>query len=565
MANEREFQYGVGVDDQGSLVFDKFKRTVVEGSQEIQESLKGVTAGTKDYSDETNRLTQFIRTQRTEQREHTFLFRQTKDVVGAAALGLGIFGNTLGQTSEGLKNVTNSLNDGFVAFQGLDFLLASAGAGPWGMALAAAGGLTAALFSLDANSGKAADSIAKLTRETLQLQIALGEKPKVMLWSELDDDIIKATRHLEEATEAQTNWWAQVVLADRSGILSVISKWIGTDTEYAEALNRLEKAKTAAKKFTDDQIEENKKGEDAFLQYLDSFELQAEYHFKRIGDIQAAGLRIETIKTMTQDLAALQTQLSNTPAINTTEIEKLRRKIDDLTQKLDQAKNGIKALGMVHVDTKFMDELTAKINEDVQTMNQNTSSVMEAIGSSIKDGFQAAFSGSEDAGRTFLKTLLNRVIDTVEGMIMAAEAASVAKGVLSFGLTLISDLPKIAAAFAFLEGARAILGGFHQGGTVPKAHGGMYVNGLSSEEYPIVVRGGETVRTEIQERNIQNQLNRTEIHNNNSRPLQLVFNNYAPITSREAIKETIQELMRALGTKDVADVFVNNRSSVVIA
>lgn len=45
--------------------------------------------------------------------------------------------------------------------------------------------------------------------------------------------------------------------------------------------------------------------------------------------------------------------------------------------------------------------------------------------------------------------------------------------------------------------------GFHTGGTVPKAHSGAYVNAPASREFPILVRGGETIRTESQEANVQ--------------------------------------------------------------
>jgi len=72
---------------------------------------------------------------------------------------------------------------------------------------------------------------------------------------------------------------------------------------------------------------------------------------------------------------------------------------------------------------------------------------------------------------------------------------------------------------------------FHKGGTVPKAHSGAYVDpngalkGLSlsnipsNKEFPIIVRGGETIRTEMQEHHLQQMIQQAQsIINSANRP-----------------------------------------------
>ncbi len=75
-----------------------------------------------------------------------------------------------------------------------------------------------------------------------------------------------------------------------------------------------------------------------------------------------------------------------------------------------------------------------------------------------------------------------------------------------FGRSIARILADVAAKLIIsmtlgrMFGAFNILGlKFHSGGIVPKAHDGAFVNASPSREFPILVRGGETIRTEAQE------------------------------------------------------------------
>jgi hypothetical protein len=191
-----------------------------------------------------------------------------------------------------------------------------------------------------------------------------------------------------------------------------------------------------------------------------------------------------------------------------------------------------------------MKAIDAGIAEDlnyIQSLSQNTFNV---VTTSLQEGFAAAFSGVAGAGKSFMKSLLGGFITMIEGMVVAAESAALAKAVVSWGTTLLSDLPMLAAAFAGLEGARAIVNRMHTGGTA-------YIDAPPNQEVPILLRGQETVRVTTPEQEGRGSGG-------------LIININGPLTSKEAFKKIVQEGMRELGVTDVSDYFVNNRNLVSI-
>jgi hypothetical protein len=95
----------------------------------------------------------------------------------------------------------------------------------------------------------------------------------------------------------------------------------------------------------------------------------------------------------------------------------------------------------------------------------------------------------------------------------------------------------------------------------PKFHtGGMVMPGGSGREFPILVRGGETVRTEAQEREIQNIVNQTSS--------QSVTNNFyfnTPVDNVEWVKRAVEEGIRRAGLPDAVKYFKNNRNAMTIS
>ena len=108
-------------------------------------------------------LTQFVREQRQEQRLQNFLFREGTQVMGAASVALTVFGVASADASEKTKQINSSLNQGFIAFQGVSFLLARVNPA-LGLTVAALAGLGATVLSLKKDADTAKDAIESITK-----------------------------------------------------------------------------------------------------------------------------------------------------------------------------------------------------------------------------------------------------------------------------------------------------------------------------------------------------------------------------------------------------------------
>lgn len=102
------------------------------------------------------------------------------------------------------------------------------------------------------------------------------------------------------------------------------------------------------------------------------------------------------------------------------------------------------------------------LQDDMSVMIGLYEGLAEA-GTDAFQGMGAALMGEADAMKGVLKNLLNIVITYVEGLILASAAAASGKAVTSFGLSLITDAPLLAAAFAGLEIARGVVNSFEVG------------------------------------------------------------------------------------------------------
>lgn len=63
----------------------------------------------------------------------------------------------------------------------------------------------------------------------------------------------------------------------------------------------------------------------------------------------------------------------------------------------------------------------------------------------------------------FMKQIVITFINAVQGLVLAAAAALPAKGITSFGVTMLTDAPLLAAAYSALEIAKGFVGGFAKG------------------------------------------------------------------------------------------------------
>lgn len=195
-----------------------------------------------------------------------------------------------------------------------------------------------------------------------------------------------------------------------------------------------------------------------------------------------------------------------------------------------------------------MKSVAEQIDEEITAMVDRTISVLWVLTTAMRQGFDAAFSGQEDAFRAFIKALLGGIIDLVQGMLFAATAAAWLKGVLLFGTTIASDIAAIIGATAALQLARAVVNSMHQGGTA-------FIDAPASREVPILVRGQETVRVTTPEQEAERGTGRPVVN--------VTINNHSDMTAVEGIKKAVEEGLRKTGlTAD--QFFVANPRAVTL-
>ncbi|HCA42132.1 MAG TPA: hypothetical protein DEP28_02650 [Bacteroidetes bacterium] len=107
------------------------------------------------------------------------------------------------------------------------------------------------------------------------------------------------------------------------------------------------------------------------------------------------------------------------------------------------------------------------IDEAGLRLQQAFNDTLEESVSLIGEFFQGLSSGNPDAFKEFMKRIVVTFLTSVQAMLVGAKGAAAAKGVGTFGLSLITDLPALAAGFLALEVAKGIIMGMNKGGVVP--------------------------------------------------------------------------------------------------
>lgn len=153
---------------------NKVVRSFFEAGEAGKKASADIEQGFRRASTSTNAFTQFVRQQRIEQRNQNFVMRETIQSINGISAAMLTLNNSMGSTSDSTKELTTAITHGFLAFQGLEFALSALGAGPWGVAVAAATGLVVAFSSMAATSREAAKQIAAMNSRLVELQFATG-------------------------------------------------------------------------------------------------------------------------------------------------------------------------------------------------------------------------------------------------------------------------------------------------------------------------------------------------------------------------------------------------------
>jgi hypothetical protein len=177
---------------------------------------------------------------------------------------------------------------------------------------------------------------------------------------------------------------------------------------------------------------------------------------------------------------------------------KLGEEFERLKEKSFALQNGLRLLNREFLEFRSANKVFTDLSKAVNTFFK-----------SLTEGKAAPFN-------QFLKSVVTSFLTSIQAMLLGAEGAAAAKGITTFGLSLITDLPAIAGAWIALEAAKGIIAGLAQGGT---AKSGMpYIVGEHGPE--LFIPG--TIGTVMNNRELRQIIN-SNIISENKTP---VVNNY---------------------------------------
>jgi hypothetical protein len=231
--------------------------------QETKAAADGATSAIASHGKETNALTQFIHTQRTAQREQSFMFREGRQSIMLLSMGMMMLGNSNDGADASTKKFNKSIMESIIAFQAADFAIAALGIASGGTAIAIAGIIAAGvgLSSFYGDSTKAAEEFNKSlkTQTDMLLELGLISKSEVMkkIAGQLSEESLKLSGMKIGAT----------VYGENFENVGGVSK-----QEYTDQINKVLGLQKEYKKLWD----ENAKDEDKFnTQLIDDIEEEA--------------------------------------------------------------------------------------------------------------------------------------------------------------------------------------------------------------------------------------------------------------------------------------------------
>ena len=227
----------------------------------------------------TSDLTRFVREQRTEQRLQNFLFREGAQAMGALSLGLSLFGSATSDANRAQKELSNSLNAGFLAFQGISFALS--GLNPAiGLTLGAVAGLAAAMGEMNAQSAASEKRVGELNIAIAQLQKELGLITSDQYIRGLNRELGEAQKRFQAVDGATIDWFATLKAGGIPQFKVNLEGMRQAQVEVLSVQRKVKEEQDAATKATEDNQKKNKSAIDEFLVSLD----EQDASFRRLHD-----------------------------------------------------------------------------------------------------------------------------------------------------------------------------------------------------------------------------------------------------------------------------------------
>jgi hypothetical protein len=209
---------------------------------------------------------------------------------------------------------------------------------------------------------------------------------------------------------------------------------------------------------------------------------------------------------------------------------------------------------IVEVSKKAQDESNSLMEQSTRSITREfqmfgafvagpLSGGIDALSSGIEQGMCGAFESVFGEANSLLEQFVEAVLASIARI--AAQQLAIA-GIAG----ILSAIPGLGSFGVFASALGSI---FHEGGTVPRAHSGMYVNANPNREFPIMVRGGETIRTEAQERELRSMMR-------GGGP-SITLNIGTAIGGRQFVRDALSELRRQTGLS--IDTLTQDRSGTI--
>lgn len=179
--------------------------------------------------------------------------------------------------------------------------------------------------------------------------------------------------------------------------------------------------------------------------------------------------------------------------------------------------------------------MTDALVQQSEIYRESWSNTISSITGNLGTLFGALANGGDsgEAFKGFMKGIVGTFITSIQAMLIASNAALLAKGITSFGITLLTDAPMLAAGWLALEAAKGFIGALEKGGPFGKA--GTYLVGEAGPELVRFNRPGRVYNnseTKAMLRPVQN--------NNSVKNIVTVKANNSLL--RELIEVTIDEI-----------------------
>lgn len=580
MAKENELQFAISLKNEASATLAQFK-------SDAESAMKAAGAATEKYGQTTQNLTGWIKEQKAEQRQHNFLFAQGKEIVQGSATVLALFNATMGDSSEGMKTLSNSMNAGYVAFQGVNNVVGLLGssfsflAGPWGLAISLAAGAAVAFSQYSASASKSSQETMKLAAEANELEYRLGRISEAARKAFLLSEIVAAQDKVDALKKTTTDWMMQIMSQGRYG---VITKTVGTPEEIAEAENNVRRMEEKFKQFFDatqktsteksklaqmrEDLEKLTPGTTSYTNKL--LELtRAERAHEAAINVSARAVSEKLTPSVRESINAYGLlQSKGTTAIKSITLQKVNAAAFDANLKKIQIEQLQKTL---EEETKlyrtFGDAvggtMQAVLGDKFTELLGNQNSILEIFLGQLGQNLIAW--GAEQIATTVTNAIIAKTTTAATIAALSAEMAALSVAAAPAALTVnIASFGAAGAAAAASAGTAAAaqmaamtavsIPKFHEGGTMGRM--GERQPLLKSDERPAIMKVGETVRTAEQERKLQQ-------GSGNTTNIYLNFN--APVSGEEFIRTNVDMMMRKMGVTDITKVFVNQRSNLALS